>query len=168
MAFWADWDDECDWTYLGTVAVNVHDIAQIPAGGLCYSAILPSRPERTTGSCDTPKIARVRAVLSWAVPPSTTNPDALTTWGNRIDTHVQIQPGQPTERRTATIRNIGGIAVEDYPDRGRLRRLHEGRDRSCSRTSRRSFADGLNRPCPFGGQVIVEGNFPVSRACGTE
>ena len=40
VAFWADWEDTCDWTYLGTVTVNTHDIP-IPAGGLSYSAILP-------------------------------------------------------------------------------------------------------------------------------
>ena len=48
-------------------------------------------------------------MLSWAVPPSTTNPDALNYWGNRLDAHVQLNPGQPD----ASICNIGGIALED-------------------------------------------------------
>src|SRR5262249_37934444 len=34
VAFWADWNDTCDWTYVGTVAVNVHDYSTIPAGGV--------------------------------------------------------------------------------------------------------------------------------------
>jgi hypothetical protein len=159
VAFWADWDDECVWTYLGTVAVNVHDIVQIPAAGLCYSAILPVDLNHHRHDCDTPAISRVRAVLSWAVPPSTTNPDALTTWGNRIDTHVQIQPG--SDQDGATIRNIGGIAVEDYQTTG----VFTGCTKSAPVVFAHfptTFADGLNRPCPFGGQVIVEGNFPVS------
>src|SRR5581483_7034950 len=41
VAFWADWDNTCTWTYLGTVQVGVHDISELPDGGLCYSAILP-------------------------------------------------------------------------------------------------------------------------------
>ena len=60
---------------------------------MCYSAILPVDLTYHRRSCKEPKVARVRAVLSWAVPPSTTDPDALNYWGNRIDAHVQINPG---------------------------------------------------------------------------
>jgi hypothetical protein len=41
VAFWSDWNNTCEWTYLNTVKVNVHDISSIPADGLYYSAILP-------------------------------------------------------------------------------------------------------------------------------
>ena len=41
VSFWADWDSTCRWRYLSTVQVRVHDIANIPADGLQYSAILP-------------------------------------------------------------------------------------------------------------------------------
>jgi hypothetical protein len=77
VAFWADWDNTCEWTYLGTQTVDVHDIATIPPGGLCYSAIQTVDLTRPGVSCKTPRIARVRAVLSWSNPPSTTDPDAL-------------------------------------------------------------------------------------------
>jgi hypothetical protein len=33
IAFWADWDDKCEWDYLGTAKVNVHDIKSIPNDG---------------------------------------------------------------------------------------------------------------------------------------
>ena len=65
VAFWVDWDNTCEWTYLSTVQVNVHDIPSVPKGGLCYSAILPVDLTKFRQSCKKPKIARVRAVLSW-------------------------------------------------------------------------------------------------------
>ena len=34
VAFWVDWNDTCQWTYLATVSVNVHDFAAIPPEGL--------------------------------------------------------------------------------------------------------------------------------------
>ena len=113
-AFWADWDDMCKWTYLGMVEVNVHDL-DIPRGGLCYSAILPVNLAEHRRSCKEPEIGRVRAVLSWSVPPSTMDPDDLQYWGNRVDTHVQIKPGEPINpnKPEARIRNLGGIPVED-------------------------------------------------------
>src|SRR5262249_3568534 len=74
VAFWADWSDSCEWTYLGTIGVPVHDIATIPADGLAYSAVLPVDLDAVRRPCQTPRVARVRAVLSWNAPPSTTDP----------------------------------------------------------------------------------------------
>jgi hypothetical protein len=91
VAFWADWDDKCHWTYLGTVKVQVHDIASIPKDGLCYAAVLPVNLAGHHRDCTQPRVGRVRAVLSWGVPPSTTNPNLLNAWGNRLDGHVQIK-----------------------------------------------------------------------------
>jgi hypothetical protein len=95
VAFWADWDDTCKWTYLGTVAVNVHDFGNLPKDGLSYAAVLPVDLKYHRQACDKPKIARVRAVLSWSTPPSPINPNEIPHWGNRIDSHVQINPGPP-------------------------------------------------------------------------
>lgn len=93
VAFWADWDNKCAFTYLGTVPVRVHDINRPAGKDLCYTAVLPVDLSRQREGCEVPKIARVRAVLSWDVPPSTTDSNALHFWGNFIDTHVRIQPG---------------------------------------------------------------------------
>jgi len=60
--------------------------------------------------CDVPRISRVRAVLSWGSPPSTTDPDKVPVWGNRIDRHVQIEPG-PTYDGTAHFTIVGGVAA---------------------------------------------------------
>lgn len=110
VAFWADWDNTCKWTYVGTAVVPVHDIATIPADGLHYAAIMPVDLSAHRQPCEKPKIGRVRAVLSWNVPPSNVNPDAIPHWGNRLDTHVQIKPGAPFEIEPK-ISIIGGIGV---------------------------------------------------------
>jgi hypothetical protein len=154
VAFWADWDDTCKYTYLGTVPVNVHDIATIPADGLCFNAVLPVDVNSHRAPCDKPKIARVRAVLSWSVPPSTTDPNALKTWGNLIDTHVQIQPGDVPNPLTPTMSILGGIPTGQIDGSGItvLNARFAGNN---------LLADSLGRQCPFGGRVEVQGpEFP--------
>lgn len=155
VAFWADWNDTCEWTYLSTVQVNVHDIASIPADGLFYSAILPVDLSALHLPCQKgPKIARIRAVLSWNTPPSTTNPDAPVYWGNRIDAHIQLRPGDPIKPGVPYISIIGGIGVADINVFG------NGMTQSTA-----TFALGgspadpwlLDRECPFGGLIIVQG-----------
>lgn len=93
-------------------------------------------------------------MLSWNVPPSTTDPDALTHWGNRLDTHVQIKPGHAVPGDDPVISIIGGIGVADINVFG------NGLTKPLA-----TFALGgspadpwlLNRECPFGGLVIVQG-----------
>jgi hypothetical protein len=161
VAFWADWDDTCQYTYLGTVAVNVHDIAATPAlGGLCYSAVLPVDLSQHRNTCDKPKIARVRAVLSWAVPPSTVDPNALTTWGNLIDTHVQIRPGSAPNPLNPTISILGGIPTSMIDGSGLTTTgLNSARfaGNNLLADSAAQAAGQPARPCPFGGIVEVQG-----------
>jgi hypothetical protein len=151
VAFWADWDNTCDWTYLGTAEVRVHDIPTIPADGLCYAAVLPVDLTHVRRDCDEASPSRIRAVLSWSVPPSTTDPDDLTTWGNRLDEHVQVAPGPVVVGVTPLIGLLGGIAVA-YID-----------DTSGLTTSSAVFAlnnlapDAYGRPCPFARRVVVQG-----------
>jgi hypothetical protein len=114
VAFWASgWDDSCGWTYLGTAGVAVHDISPLPEGGLCYAAILPVDLTHQRRSCKEPKELRIRAVLSWNVPPSTSDPDAEPVWGNILDAHVQVGPGPviPPGTVTPLIGVLGGIPV---------------------------------------------------------
>ncbi len=111
VAFWAEWGKDCGFTYLGTVAVNVHDYPDV-RDGLCYAAILPVDLGALRRDCTHPMIGRVRAVLSWATAPSTTDPDAVPVWGNRIDRHVQVEPGRPYDG-TARFTIVGGVAASD-------------------------------------------------------
>jgi hypothetical protein len=55
----------------------------------------------------------IRGVLSWAVPPSTTNPDDLTFWGNRLDVLVQIRPGEKQTGLYDLLYDIGTVAIHD-------------------------------------------------------
>lgn len=160
IAFWADWDNTCKWTYLNTVKVNVHDISTTAQKeGLCYSAMLPVDLTYLRRNCKEPKVARIRAVLSWAVPPSTTDPDKLEYWGNRVDAHVLINPGNAIdpEKPQSEIRNIGGIPIEDIDV------LFTGLTKPSAKFAHYPYKSAddwdLGRPCPFGGRIIIEGNY---------
>lgn len=110
VAFWADWGNDCRYEYLGTVATTVHDYDELK-DGLCYAAILPVDLGALRRHCDEPVLRRVRAVLSWNSPPSTTDPDDVPVWGNRIDRHVQIEPG-PRYDGTARFTIVGGVSSQ--------------------------------------------------------
>ena len=111
VAFWADWDDECKPQYLGTVEVPVHDYED-SRDELCYAAVLPVDLGALRRPCDQARLSRVRAVLSWGTPPSTTDPDAVPYWGNRIDRHVQVAPGVPYDG-TARFTRVGGVPSDN-------------------------------------------------------
>ena len=149
VAFWADWNDTCEWEYLDTVEVNAYDFEVLPDGGLCYTAALPVDLEDFKEKCTDPKVARVRAVLSWNTPPSTTDADLVPTWGNRLDAHVLVPR---LEGSPGTLKLIGGISTEFISDVTGM----------ASATAK--FADTgvpvyspLGLECPFGGLIVVRG-----------
>lgn len=152
VAFWADWDDTCEWTYLGTVSIEVHDIAGMPADGLHYAAILPVNLSALRRPCANPKIGRVRAVLSWNTSPSTSDPDAVPHWGNRVDSHVQIRPGDPVVQPEPIISILGGIPISEIDT------AISGLTTATAKFALTGHdADSLGRPCPFGRRVAVQG-----------
>lgn len=155
VAFWADWGDTCEWTYLATVAVKAHDIAQLPPGGLCYAAVLPVDLSSVRKPCPQPVVGRVRAVLSWNAAPSTTDADALGTWGNRLDAHVQVRPGAPISAPAPLIGVLGGIPVSMIDSISGLTKPN------AIFALTQIAPDSSGRPCPFGGRVVVQGpSFP--------
>ncbi len=90
VAFWVDWGS--GWEYAGTTSVVVHDY-NIPSR-LEYNVFLPIDLLSRAKPCDDgPQTARVRAVLSWNTPPSTTNPYAPVVWGNSREALILIPPG---------------------------------------------------------------------------
>jgi hypothetical protein len=154
VAFWADWDNTCQWTYLDTVAVNVHDISPMPTDGLHYAAILKVNLDKYRQSCEKPKIARIRAVLSWNALPSKVDPDAIPYWGNRLDSHVLIKPGTPSTGPGAKISILGGIGLADINVFG------DGMTKPAAKFALLGInADpwDSSRSCPFGGRVVVQG-----------
>jgi hypothetical protein len=155
IAFWADWDNTCAFTYLGTVQVNVHDINRPAGEDLCYMAMLPVDLSAHRTGCEIPKIGRVRAVLSWATPPSTTDPNALNFWGNSIDAHVQIRPGNISNPLNPTISILGGIPTSQIDSTTGFTTLN------ARFAGNNLLADSLGRACPFGSRVEVQGpEFP--------
>jgi hypothetical protein len=155
VSFWVDYDNKCEWTYLNTAKVSVHDYNPIPADGLHYWVAVPAKTADYARTCKEPKVGRIRAVLSWSTPPSTTNPYDLPRWGNAIETHIEIRPRVPISEVPA-IGTLGGIHIVDIDTGGTGLTLpgktfaHWG-----------SPADPwLNsRPCPFGG--TIEATVPV-------
>jgi len=158
VAFWVDWDNTCEWTYLATVGVRVHDIASIPSDGLHYWVGVPARLGAHRRSCKEPKIGRLRAVLSWNTPPSTTDPEAPVHWGNRVDTHVEIKPGRPLSEHPA-IDVIGGVSVAYISVGGDGMTVANALFAATG-----AFTDPwvASRRCAFGGDIYVNAEVPES------
>ena len=156
VAFWVDFDNQCEWKYAGTVSIRVHDIPAIPADGLAYTAALKVNLAELAQSCKEPKVARLRAVLSWSTPPSTTDPDALTTWGNLIDAHALIPPKSAVIGPGLAI--IGGIGVAHIDVFGNGMTIPNAKFALYG-----TDADPYipTRLCPFGGRIILQGAPPV-------
>jgi hypothetical protein len=149
VAFWIDWNNDCKWEYLNTVQLDVHDL-KIPAEGLFYSLTLPLDTTFHKKLCSNPNLVRVRGVLSWNQLPSTTDPNLLQYYGNRVDSHIQIKPGtvlNPGDVQ-ALFNIIGGIPVDKVNDVTGLT------------TAGAFFAyNGIPVPsaAPFGGVIVING-----------
>ncbi len=112
VAFWIDYGS--GFNYVGTTAVNVHDFSDIPAGGLQYAVFLPVDFSQQRQPCELgAKTAKVRAILSWNIPPPPSNPNFVPTWGNREETLVQITPGPVSLGNTPFIDSVGNMGVCD-------------------------------------------------------
>lgn len=113
VAFWADWNNNGTYDqYLGTASVLVHDIPAAATEPIDYAVRLYS-PEfaRHVRHCSNPNVIGVRAVLSWSTPPSTTDPNDLERWGNRLDANVVLRPGEAVvgDNITCELITVGGV-----------------------------------------------------------
>jgi hypothetical protein len=156
IAFWINWNEPCAWQYINTVQLNVHDLKMV-GDHLCYSVSLPLDATFHRKLCNNPNVIRVRGVLSWNVPPSTTNPNKLEFYGNRVDAHVQLKPGKVLDPNNplALYTVIGGIDVDHVNDATGLTKVNT------------VFAyNALPVPtgAPFGGVIVINGpSFPGSK-----
>lgn len=148
VAFWADFDDDCKYAYMGTVEVSAHDYIGMPADGLSYAAVLPLDVAAYRRLCTEPGLHRVRAVLSWNTPPSTTDPDAVPHWGNRLDTHVHVLPGRGYDG-VARLSIVGGVDTDE------INAATGVTDPVAHIAYNGAVLD--NRGCPFAGRVTVHG-----------
>jgi hypothetical protein len=108
VAFWADWGDEGVLSYLGTAALASHDLGVAPAGGLTHTVCLALDPTNVRVPRQG-RPARVRAVLSWGVPPSVTDPYALPYWGDAREAYVRVRPGAGASG--PVLGALGGVPV---------------------------------------------------------
>jgi hypothetical protein len=91
VAFWVDWGS--GFQYEGTTSVAVHDFNSLPPAGLEYNVFLPVDLLSHMQPCgEAAKTVKVRAVLSWNTPPSTTDPKAPVVWGNSLERLIPISP----------------------------------------------------------------------------
>jgi hypothetical protein len=146
VAFWVDWG--AGWEYAGTTSVSVHDFSSIPADGLKYNVFLPVDLLSHAQPCDDgPKIARVRGVLSWNTPPSTTNPYAPVVWGNSHEGLVLIPPGPVigTGQQVPVLSAVGDIDTSFIGSDGRI-------TNASTITTGAHYVDA-----PFGGRITLAG-----------
>jgi hypothetical protein len=155
VTFWADFNNNGTFeTCLGTASVQVHDISGIPKDGLEYAVFLPVDLTHHKQPCESgAKVVRIRAILSWNVPPPCANSNYVPVWGNREETLIHIYPGPvvPPGSAIPVMSIIGGVPVSKIDDLSGVT------------TPDAIFAlnglppDALGRPCPFGGRVVVQG-----------
>jgi hypothetical protein len=92
VAIWVDWGS--GFQYEATTSVAVHDFSSLPAAGLEYKVFLPVDVlAEAQASSKGARTVKVRAVLSWNTPPSTTDPCAPVIWGNSLDGLILIPSG---------------------------------------------------------------------------
>lgn len=107
VTFWIqDESTNCQWVKVGTSIVNLHDIPG--HSGLSYSAILPYDFSKFKLPCGTPRVLKVRAVLSWNVEPT-----GLDTpyWGNTKESYIQLAP-KNWIGSSPKILVIGGVSAD--------------------------------------------------------
>jgi hypothetical protein len=144
-------------TYLGTTSVQVYDIAEQPAHGLGYAAVLPFDASRyRQPSSKGPRILHIRAILSWNQPPPAGDPGFVPTWGNRMDCAIHLQPGLPPGLYKPTVQTVGGMSVKDINTATGLA--------TCTSV----LAGFTAKQSPFTGDVIIAGRIasPPDLAAG--
>ncbi len=110
VSFWIqDEIDACEWKHAGTTFIKVHDIAEIPDGGLAYSVILPYDFSPLKQSCENPVVLKVRAILSWNQPPEDMQ---CQNWGNVVDSYIQLKPQTVWNGEGPKLITVGGVATD--------------------------------------------------------
>lgn len=145
IAFYLDFG--AGWEYQGTTFVEVHDI-DVPRGGLWYQASLPVNLDKHRQEwCKTGR-AKIRGVLSWAVPPAPNQPNFVPHWGDREDCWIEVRPfpeGIVPGVFTPFLQSIGNMSVAKINGAG--------------------YANGASvgslfvaDDAPFGGRTLLKGD----------
>ena len=147
VTFWADFDNNGTFeTCLGTTSVNVYDIHNFPKEGLEYAVFLPVDLNKHRQLCNKgPKVVKIRAILSWQVPPPCGNPNYVPVWGNREETLIHIKPGSVQTGHVPFIETVGSMNV---PDINPISGLATGT----------GLVGFTAQNSPFGGEVEITGH----------
>jgi hypothetical protein len=88
----------------------------------------------------------IRAVLSWATPPSTVNPYAVPVWGGHLTGEVLIPPGKPISHEGGPdLESIGSMPIG---------LINQANGLASGQSIVGFIADG----CPFGGSIAFSGH----------
>jgi len=146
VAFWVDWGS--GWEYAGTTSVVVHDYSIVAPNTLEYNVFLPVDLLSHAKPCYTgPHTAKVRAVLSWQTPPSTTDPYAPVVWGNSREGLILIPPGDiiGTGQQVPVLSAVGDVETSKIGSDGRI-------------TNAVTVTTGAHYVnAPFGGRITLAG-----------
>jgi hypothetical protein len=141
-------DDGSGWTYAGTSSARTHDLGAVPAGGVNYACFLPVNLSKYVKPCTQgARVLRMRAILSWQVPPTPGDPDYVPVWGNHQDTHILVRPGTPVDPalHPPVIETVGGMSTSKI-------------DASGLATGTATTAGFTANDSPFGGLVVITGH----------
>lgn len=111
VGWWLDWGDGAGWTYSGTTSVRVYDTTRMPTGGLNYAVFEPINTVSKRKNCGQgPVIPKIRAILSWEVAPSTTDPNWAPTWGSCVESTAILTPGALSDLHPI-LESVGSVAA---------------------------------------------------------
>ncbi|HMD99617.1 MAG TPA: hypothetical protein VKM93_20090 [Terriglobia bacterium] len=139
------------WNALGTAQVQVHDLkAASPLHPISYAVFRLSN--LTSAPCQGLEGVPLRAILSWATPP--TGPNFIPVWGNVLNTHVQpqIAPAVVGEQEQMRLMRIGRVTVANIDNTSGLAVVGAGDPGYVT-------GDCPGDQSPFGGETIIEGDF---------
>jgi hypothetical protein len=153
VAFWADVNNNGIFeTYLGTAAVNVHDVDVHDGADLEYSVFLPVDLEKYRRPCTQgPRVIPIRAILSWNVAPPPGNPNYVPVWGNREETRVLVEPGKIVQGATPILSSVGDMAVSIIASNGKA-------------TGTGNLTGFNASDSPFGGRINIAGKVAYGTA----
>lgn len=148
VTFWGDFDGDGRFeTCLGTTSVRVYDLPVPEGDAIEYSVNLPVDLNPYLRPCkEGPRVAPIRAILSWNQPPDCVDPDWVPPWGNREETLVLLPPGDAVQ--------VGDFSPE----------LHEvSYVAVCDIDQANGRAHGVS---PFGGRLCITGAIPGAAYLG--
>ncbi len=114
VAFYMDFGS--GWKYMGTSSVNVHDMPGASKTDLWYDVALHVDLDKYRKEWCAVGKAKVKAILSWNVPPTPNDPNYVAYYGDWEECYVEIKPlpkGIAQGDKLPFIEKLGGMIVTD-------------------------------------------------------